>query len=385
LSDSQAVQNIASPTGGSEAAQGAGAKRTGSPLSSASFAKRPKWADKPVEPRLEAMPKEVIDNILDQVPNGGENRVTSLARTLKSLYTTALEKTRAKAKASDLIDRAKRIGTIRPATTHIGEFYRARLDEFRSILDSAKDPEIPLRGKDLTDVLIALAAETHNLGFSEVEGFNLMLETLEGLGSTWNKIMAIDPDDRKEEIHQLDQSRNEILHLLSRHSPPSDLDDEQKGECFDRLYAVLRSIETPEVKNKVVADMPLVQWYFWHPEHVGVARFGNLLQFVEDNLNDLTDSSKAKVVHNLTPKLAMHDEEADMTNDFNRLCGITESIDDDEAKADAATYLIERRDWLPEGDARTFVGARLAEIVATINDASIRARAEAVEPIPQTP
>jgi hypothetical protein len=354
-----------------------------SPSESPSFSnKRPKWIGS-IEPRLDVMPKEIIEHILGYLPNGGEkSRVTSVALTNKALYRLAFEKTQAKAKSSALIDRAKLIGTIR---ANPAEFYEVRLAEFTSILGSATDPKIPLRGKDITDVFTAVAAEIDKLGFTKVEGFNLMLEKLEGLGRTWNKVTTRDPADRKEEIHQLDQTKNEILHLLSKDWLLSGFTSVQKGECFDRLHTVLESIETPEVKNKAATDLPLANWYFWHSESIGVARFGKLLKFVEDNLHDLTDSVKAKAVCKLMSKIGFHNDDADTVNDFNRLCGITESINSDDAKENAVTFLIKRRDWLPEGSVRTFAAGRLANIVDTIKDDVIRTRAAAVESVLQSP
>jgi hypothetical protein len=286
-----------------------------------------------------------------------------------------------------LIDRANGIRNIRVPITTIADFYEARLTEFRAILDQAKDQKIPLRGKDLVGVLTALASAIENLGVSDGQGFELLLGTLEELGSTYCAVTRADPQDRKREQLQLDGARHQILHtlcLLGRVGGTT-VNDAEKGESFDRLYGILQSIQSPEVKNDAVKDMTLAEWYLWSPQVVGAERYDKLLRFVEDNQTCLSDSSKVRAIVTLTARLARHKdvEDSDIAGDFGRLCAIASSIVGDEAKGTACIYLIERRDWLPV-DTRDGASGLLSGIVTTIADNATRARVAAVEPVPQS-
>lgn len=351
--------------------------------------------------RLSNMPTELLVKILDHVPNGEGNRVTSLARTSHSLYALDLrKKSQAKAKSSDLIDRAKRIGK--------GGDFEERLAEFISILNGAIDPRLPLHGKDLTDVLIALAVGARRLGHYQADGISRLLKIVERLGGAWNKVTARDPDERKEEMHRLDRSRLEILHALlskKRLQFPYNVIGYDAiggygviGKLFDKLCGVLASIKSPEVINKAVADLEnLGEWHLpdpipdesvwnrvwnreWVPNPTGAERFGKLLQFVENNLTILTDNAKAKAVINLLP-LIRHHGKANWAADIHRLCGIIETIKDGEARGDAVAGLIDflPKPWVdfspdPWDEAKILATHRIYDALSTIEDQDRRAR-----------
>jgi hypothetical protein len=113
-------------------------------------------------PTLERLPVELLQMVLDHLPNKSLNLCNAALASRTMLGVSV-----AKIKASKLMDRAAKLNIM-----HAGD----RLAEFEAIVAAAKDKEIPLFGVNLIDVVDALATALSDLPEGEaINGFSSLV------------------------------------------------------------------------------------------------------------------------------------------------------------------------------------------------------------------
>jgi hypothetical protein len=322
----------------------------------------------------ERLPKELVHMVLDNLPSGGvKSRVTSLALSSKTFYALGLEKTLAKVKCSDSLDRLTAMKNIPEYRGPDGRG-SARLAEFKAILGSLDK----FRGKEKMDLIEALVDNIPHLEFESSNGFKLMLDLIEKLGRS--KILkSVDSEHRAALIRDRNKTVANVVSKLSEAGTGIKVSAEDRVEVFERLLLALEGLEGRNGANHAAAALPkLAAWYFWHPEALGPEQFGKLIALADRNKLNMSDESRSEVVVGFAPMLAEHGEAEHIANHFNVLCEISKTIEKDETKANIMTHMIEHLNLINDEALREISRHHLAEAVGTLDNPLLKAQVAAV-------
>lgn len=339
-------------------------------------------------PSLDNMPVEIMHNILDDIPVhiGPNAKNGSLLLTSKSLHENSLYKIQEKQKIHALLKRLMRLDnqfkhipsdlTIFSQTKREG-IILAHVDE---IIERLKDKQPPLKNS-IQRKLLALLAKCIKLPKLSVNTIkklsNKLLSELESHGrietevKDQNDLASISPRPFlfKDEtyIAELILQLTISLHALTHANQPA-------TEYFDRLYAIIDSVQSTEVKNTLVSfsadnkynsetsnlNTPsifstLITWCYCiprensaEPENTAIRKLSELLSFIEKNQSVLSDHSKSLILQHTIDLELVYTLPDQLSERYQSFCRISKSITNDIDKSNILTDLTEY--WLHDQD-----------------------------------